>query len=146
MARKTKWETHVLPHLDDITKWIPDYTEGQIAKKLGITQATFDTYKRKYPELKEAIIKGEQSLVEELHETMKRKAKGYKYIETKIIDDEKNGRRIETYEKYAQPDTGAIHLLLKNYDPKWHNDDMSTIKFKEKQQELDREKLEMQKW
>jgi hypothetical protein len=123
-----------------------EYTEAQIAKKLGVSHQSFITYKNKYPELMDAVVRGEQNLRDELYDTLKRKAKGYTYVETKIIESDKDGKRVETYEKYAQPDTGAIHLLLKNIDPDWHNDDKPTLDLKRKAQELEEKKLEMREW
>ena len=52
---------------------------------------------------------------------------------------------IEKYKKYAHPDTGAIHLLLKNLDDTWRNDDKATMDIKRGQLELAREKEE-NKW
>ena len=54
--------------------------------------------------------------------------------------------KVETYKKYAQPDTGAAHLLLKNLDPNWHNDDAETLDIKKKQVELQKQKLEQDNW
>ena len=141
-----KYETNVKPNLDKIVKWMGTLSERQIASKLGVSHQSFINYKKQYPELAEAVVKGQQDLRDELYDTLKLKAKGYSYIETKIIEDDKNGKRIETYEKYAQPDTGAIHLLLKNIDPDWHNDDKPTLDLKRKAQELEEKKLEMREW
>lgn len=141
-----KYETNVKPNLDKIVKWMGTLSERQIASKLGVSHQSFINYKKQYSELAEAVVKGQQDLRDELYDTLKRKAKGYSYIETKIIEDDKNGKRIETYEKYAQPDTGAIHLLLKNIDPDWHNDDKPTLDLKRKAQELEEKKLEMREW
>ena len=149
MGRKSKYETHVRPFIDDIKKWIIDLNEGQIAEKLGITQASFDKYKKEHEELREALIKGKQDLVFELKDTLKKKAHGFYYTETKTYIRHENGtdvKTIEKHEKYAQPDTGAIHLLLKNLDKDWHNDDSITLEMKRLQAEIDKEKLEMQKW
>ena len=54
--------------------------------------------------------------------------------------------KIEIYKKYAQPDTGAAHLLLKNLDPNWRNDDAETMKIKKKTVELQQQKLEQDNW
>ena len=149
MPRASKYETYVKPHLEDIRKWVLDLNEKQIAEKLGITQASLENYKKKFPELAEALIKGRQDLVLDLKDSLRKKARGFYYTETKTTIKDENGKKtkyIEKHEKYAQPDTGAIHLLLKNLDEEWHNDDAVTIEFKKMQQELDRERLEMQKW
>lgn len=149
-GRKSKYETNVLPHLDKIKNWYRDLTEGQIAKKLGVSQATFETYRKKYPELEKAMQDGCDALVDDLKATLKKKAKGFYYEETKVVTkvSDKNGAETttETNRKYAQPDTGAIHLLLKNYDDAWRNDDRETMDLKKKKLELDKEKAEQAGW
>lgn len=148
MAQKGKYETHVKPRLKEIAEWYEFYTEGQIAKKLGITQRTFTSYKKDHPELQEALISGRDALITDLKKTMKQKAKGFTYKETKRTIREIDGKRtvlIEEYERYAQPDTGAIHLLLKNLDETWRNDDKATMDIKRGQLDLAREKEE-NKW
>ena len=149
MPRASKYETYVKPHLEDIQKWVLDLNEKQIAEKLGITQASLENYKKKYPELAEALIKGRQDLVLDLKDSLRKKARGFYYTETKTTIKDENGKKtkyIEKHEKYAQPDTGAIHLLLKNLDEEWHNDDAFQMEMKRLQAELDRDRLEAQKW
>lgn len=149
MAQKGKYETHVKPRLREIAEWYEFYTEGQIAKKLGITQRTFTTYKKDHAELQEALISGRDALITDLKKTMKQKAKGFTYTETKRTIREIDGKRtvlIEEYERYAQPDTGAIHLLLKNLDETWRNDDAETMKIKKEQVKIAKEKAENGGW
>lgn len=148
-GRKNKYETHVEPYLKKIPKWYETMTEAQIAKKLGITQASWITYKNEHPELLECLQNSKENLIEELKATLKKKAKGYYYTEKKKIIREYKGEKekvIEEHEKYAQPDTGAAHLLLKNLDPDWHNDDKQTMELKRKQVELQERKLELDEW
>lgn len=152
MGRKNRYETHVKPFLQDIPKWYEIMTEAQIAKKLGIARSTFESYKIKYPELAKSLVNGKEILIDDLKNNLKMKAKGFKYTETKTIKalNENSGELevvqvIET-EKYAQPDTGAIHLLLKNLDENWHNDDQTTINMKRKQLELAEKKAEGDDW
>lgn len=150
MGRKSKYETHVKPYLSQIEEWYQDLDEQQIAvERLGIAVSTFENYKKKYPELREALKKGRQHLVGELKASLKKKAKGFYYEETKTSIREEGGKRItvvEKYKKYAQPDTGAIHLLLKNYDPTWTNDDQTTLDLKREQLELAKQKAENDSW
>ena len=149
MPRASKYETYVKPHLEDIRKWVLDLNEKQIAEKLGITQASLENYKKKFPELAEVLIKGRQDLVLDLKDSLRKKARGFYYTETKTTIKDENGKKtkyIEKHEKYAQPDTGAIHLLLKNLDEEWHNDDAFQMEMKRLQAELDRDRLEAQKW
>lgn len=149
MGRKDRYETYVAPKLKDISKWITTLTEGQIAKKLGIAPCTFQKYKNEHPELQQALIDGCETLKEELKDSLRKKAKGYYYTETKTTIRKEGGteiRTIEKYEKYAQPDTGAIHLLLKNIDPAWHNDDSATMDLKKQELELKKQKQEETNW
>ena len=44
------------------------------------------------------------------------------------------------------PDLGSIHLLLKNIDPEWHNDDKATLDLKKEQLELAKKKQEADEW
>ena len=149
MANKSKYETHVLPYLDKISEWYEFLSEGQIAKSLGVAARTFVGYKKDHPELVECLKKGREELVIELKETLKRKAKGYTYTETKRTIREIDGKRVtlvEEFERHAQPDVGAIHLLLKNLDDTWRNDDAETMKLKKEQVKIAKEKAENAAW
>jgi hypothetical protein len=154
MGNKSKYEELVKPQLKDITKWTEDLTDAEIAERLNISRRTFATYKKEHPELREAIEKGKKVLVQQLKDTLKKKAKGFYYEEVKTVKihnpdadaDQEWIERIEVNRKYAQPDTGAAHLLLKNLDPTWRNDDRETMDIKKKQVELQKQKLEQDNW
>lgn len=149
MGRKDRYETYVAPKLKDISKWITTLTEGQIAKKLGIAPCTFQKYKNEHPELQQALIDGCETLKEELKDSLRKKAKGFYYTETKTTirkEGKLEIRTVEKYEKYAAPDTGAIHLLLKNIDPTWKNDDERTYELKKRQIEAAEKKAEESGW
>lgn len=151
---KSKYDSHVKPHLDKITKWTEDLTDEQIAARLRISRKSFIEYKKQHPELVEALEKGKKRLVVELKDTLKKKAKGFYYEEVKTVkihnpDSDAEPEWIEKIEinrKYAQPDTGAAHLLLKNLDPTWRNDDAETMKLKKQQVEIQKQKLEQDNW
>ena len=149
MGRKNKYETHVQPFLNDIAEWYELLTEQQIAKKLGVSVASFENYKNQYPELRDCLKNGKEHLIEELKSSLKKKAKGYFYEETKTYVKEEKGQTvkiIEKYKRYAQPDTGAIHLLLKNLDETWRNDDQVTVDMKREKLDLDKQKAEAENW
>lgn len=149
MGRKNKYETHVKPYLNQIQEWYEDLDERQIADQLGIAVSTWEKYKTQYPELREVLKKGKQHLVRELKTSLKKKAKGFYYEETKTCIRETGGKQVkvvEKFKKYAQPDTGALHLLLKNLDENWHNDDQVTIDIKKKQLELTERKVDQNDW
>ncbi len=150
MGRKSRYETHVKPYLNQIQEWYEELDERQIAvDKLGIAVSTWEKYKKENPELRDVLKRGKQHLVGELKTSLKKKAKGFYYEETKTCIRELDGKQVKTiekYKKYAQPDTGALHLLLKNLDDSWHNDDKVTLDLKKKQVELSERKLEQDEW
>lgn len=149
MGRRNKYETNVKPRLEDIKKWLATQTEAQIAKRLGVAQSSFEKYKTEYPELVEALKQGHEELCAELKGTLKKKALGFFYTETKTTQKKEGGKTVvvvEKFEKYAQPDTGAIHLLLKNHDDNWRNDDKPTMELKKEQLEMAKKKAENEMW
>ena len=149
MARAPKYETNVKPYLEKIKIWIQLQNEVDIAKRLGVSRPTFEKYKKEHEELREALKEGRAELVEDLKLTLKRKAKGYRYKEVRTIIRDDGGKKvkvIEEVEKEAHPDVGAIHLLLKNLDDTWRNDDAETMKIKKDQVEIAKEKAENSGW
>lgn len=149
MGRKNKYEANVKPRLSEVPKWYETLTEAQIAKKLGVSVASFENYKLQYPELREALKSGKEVLIDELKDTLKMKAKGFHYKETKKTIRNDNGKKVqvvEEYERYSPPDTGAIHLLLKNIDDSWRNDDKATLDLKREKMELEKQKAEDESW
>lgn len=148
-GRKNKYETHVKPYFEKIKKWYLTKTETQIAQKLGITVQSWIKYKNQYPELRELLQDSKEDLVDELKGILKKKAQGFYYTETTktiIKEDGKEIKKIEERQRYAQPDTGAIHLLLKNLDDDWHNDDRQTYELKKKQIDIMQQKADQTEW
>lgn len=149
MGRKNRYNSHVEPNLENIKEWVQLMDEKQIAKRLGIATSTFEKYKNEHSELREALKEGKEELKVKLKATLKQKALGFKYKERKTTLREVDGKKIkviEEFERYAVPDLGSIHLLLKNIDESWHNDDVETIKQKRKSLEQADEKIENSKW
>lgn len=145
MGRNGRYETHVKPFLEDIKKWYEFETEKQISSQLGITQTSFERFKKQHPELREALAAGRQSLITDLKESLKKKAHGFHYTETKKTIRNVDGVKttlIEEFDRYSPPDTGAIHILLKNLDDDWRNDDKQTMALK--REELDMKKQQQQ--
>ena len=135
MGRKGKYDSCIKPYLDMIPKWYEFCTEAQIAGRLGVSESAFAKYKRQHPELRDSLQEGKEKLVIDLKDSLKKKAKGYFYTETKTYIrkiGEQEVKMIEKFERYAQPDTGAIHLLLKNLDDTWRNDDKTTVDMRKK--------------
>lgn len=146
MAKKSKYDDYVKPFLNDIADWTTVLNEKEIAQKLGITPQSFVKYKREHKELKDALVDGKKRLVMEIKKKMKQSALGYYYTETKTIVKKEHGEIVsettETYNRYAKPELGAAHLLLKNNDDTWRNDDADTMEMKRRQIEIQQQKAD----
>lgn len=148
-GRLSRYETYVLPHIDEIREWVTMMNEAEIAGKLGICVSSLEKYKREHDELREALRGGRSKLVEELKSSLRQKAKGFEYTEIKETIRMEAGKQIKTverYTRYSPPDTAAIHLLLKNLCDDWRNDDAETMKMKREKLALDRQKAEAETW
>lgn len=145
-----KYTTQVQPYLDEIPEWYKTMTVRQIAQKLGVGKTTFYKYIEDHQELSEALEKGKGILVDDLKSALKRRALGYDYEETttKNTWSEKDGEKTETItvKKHMAPDLGSIHLLLKNLDPDWHNDDAKTLELRERELKIKEQRAEAEAW
>lgn len=124
--RQSKYETHVLPYIDRIPSWRKQgLTEEQVAQKLGIAYSTLNVYKDNHSALSEALKKGKEELIEELENSLYKKAMGYEYEEVETWIEEVDGvqkKRVKRVKKIAPPDTGALCFALKNLAPdKWRD-------------------------
>lgn len=124
----------------NIREWVRTMTEEQIALSCGISYSSFQKFKKQYKELEKELIEGKKLLCSDLKSSLIKKALGYDIEETTtLIKEDGNGKKtkeIKKVVKHYPPDTGAIHLLLKNNDDDWHNDDVTTIKLKQKELEI----------
>lgn len=149
MGRKNRYEEAVQPHLTEIEDWIRTMTEDQVAKRLGVSVSAFERYKKAQPELRKALQNGREWLRVDCMSALIKKALGHKETTTKKTVRKVDGVKttyVEETESYYPPDTGALHLLLKNIDPEWHNDDQTTINIKREQLELEKEKAAANNW
>lgn len=127
-GRKTIYETHIAPRLDDIRKWRKvGATVENMCDALDVAKTTFHKYLKEKPEFADAYKKGTVDLVMDLRGELARIAFKHK-LETKkqyIKEDEETGRQTKYTEittKEVDGDIAAINLLLKNLDENWSND------------------------
>lgn len=149
-GRKGKYETYVKPRLDQIEKWLNGgAAEHQVADALGISYASFNNYKRDYPELKEICEKPRVGVVLDLRSALVQRALGFSYEEKKqyITKDEEGNQKIHTEitTKQALPDTTAIFGALNLYDPEYVKD-KKAHELKEQELELRRQMAEAKDW
>ena len=153
MGRKGKYSTHVEPYLDRVKELAATESEEYIANELGVSPSSFENYKSSHAELREVLkqgkLEGREAKVKKYKSLLERRAEGFHYTETKRIVRNVDGvetQIIEKYERYSPPDVGALHLLLKNMDENWTNDDKQTMDIKREKIELERLKMEMNNW
>lgn len=128
---ETKWP-QVKERLDTVVRWCQEgLTEKQIHTNLRVGKTAWESYKKKYPELSEALKKGKEPLITELFNALVKRAKGFEYDETKTYIKVEEGKEVKYQEKtrkYYPPDVAACFILLKNKDKdengrsKWSND------------------------
>ena len=146
-GRKNKYQSYVKPHFKDIEKWLNNgASERQVAQALGISYASFNNYKRDYPELRELCEKPRVGVILELRSALVKRALGFSYEEKKqyITKDEEGGQKVHTEItiKQALPDTTAIFGALNLYDPEYVKD-KKAHELKEQELELRRQMAEM---
>lgn len=151
-GRKDAYETKIKPRFDEIREWlINGANNDNIAHNLGVSKVTFYKYVKDKNELSELLKSGRVAIVAQLRSALIKKALGFEYSETKIIEreDPETGEKVktvETYNKKSLPDVGAINLALKNYDlENWSNDPQGDA-IKREELELKKQKLEKEDW
>lgn len=151
-GRKDAYETKIKPRFDEIREWlINGANNDNIIHNLGISKKTFYKYLSEKSEFLHLIKNGRITIVAELRSALIKKAKGFDYTETKIIEREDLDtgdkiKTIETYNKKSLPDVAALNLALKNYDPEnWSNDPQGDA-IKREELEMKKQKLEKEDW
>lgn len=143
MARPTKYDREIKPHIDDIRKAVESgATDQEIATAFGIAQSTLYKYKKEKPEFSAAFARGREKVVIDIKAALLKKALGYEYTEEKAVaKKDKDGETVvlvETYKKHQPPSETAAAMLLRNYDQDWRDNDSAAARLKE--QELDLKK------
>jgi F-type H+-transporting ATPase subunit gamma len=105
----------VKPRLAEIERWTDTMTEEQIARCCGVAPCSFIEYKKKYPELVEALKSGIEKLVKELRSTLLKRARGFSYTEEKEIIFEPDGKSLidNLVELYLDNTVRAVVLEAK---------------------------------
>lgn len=149
-GRKSVYDTVIVPNINKIEEWVKSgATEKQICEALGISVSAFNVHKEKM-ELKEALKKGRSSLVLDLRSEMIKKA--FKHtLETKktYVTQDENGstrKHTEITTKEVDGDTGALHLLLKNYDKDNWKNDWDSYELKQAELELKKKLADDKDW
>lgn len=120
VAKFQKWiEAQGLTLLEG---WSRDgLTDEQIARNMGIGLSTLYEWKKKFPELSEALKKGKEVVDYEVENALYKRALGYEYTEIMTEEGADGTKRRETIKQVA-PDVTAQIFWLKNRRPdRWRN-------------------------
>ena len=147
-GRPNKYLTNVKPRFSEITEWLQlGATEKEIAENLGVNCRVFCKYKTQYKELNELIKKGRKAPVQAIKAALYKRAIGFQFTESKLIEDSDGGWKKETVTKAALPDPTAAMMLLKHWDKEteWTSDPAS-LKLRKKELELKEKQVESEDW
>jgi hypothetical protein len=119
----SKWP-EVKEKLIQVEAWCRDgLIEADIAKKLGISVATLENYKRDHLEFLEALKRGKEVIDIQVENSLLKRAMGYTYEEVtrENVMDGETGKYVlkvtKVVKKEVQPDTTAQIFWLKNRKP-----------------------------
>lgn len=117
-GRPSKYDTHVQPKLLLVEAWARDgLTEADICKNLDVGKDAFIEYKKRYPELTDALKNGKQVIDTMVENALLKAALGYDYEE-----DQATAQGVYSVKKVAHPNTTALIFWLKNRKPKQWRD------------------------
>lgn len=119
MARKSKYDTHVKPYLDEIQGWaMSGLTDEQIAINLDISHDSFYRYKKQFSEFSEALKKGKDIADAQVVNALFKTATGFTYYE----DIATATGEVVQAQRYAKPNTTAQIFWVKNRQPdRWRD-------------------------
>lgn len=105
--------------------WSRDgYTFQDIANRIGISSSTLTSWRRKYPEISNALKRGREIIDYKVENALLKSALGYQTREVKVITTVRHGKLVETIkevtDKEQAPNVYAIQCWLYNRLPdKW---------------------------
>ncbi len=147
-GRKSKYETSVKPYLDEINKKVREgVIEEEIAKALGISVASLNNYKNKYPELKEALSKNKgKDVLQALINAGVQSAIGY--YKDEITITEKDGVKTKTTTRKWVPANGSLNIFYVQNFGKEEGlvKDPLDYELKKAKAEFDREQAKKDDW
>lgn len=131
MAKKGRPTKFSKKEIKKIEEWAKNkYSDKEIAERLGVSSRTFSDYKQRYPELKRIIDEARRPLITEAEGSLLKLVQGFSSEdEIKVFD--KNGILVSTtiIKKKHPPQSRAIEMFLKRYDPSFHEAILEKTKF-----------------
>lgn len=147
-GRPTLYDERVKSRLSDIEVYAKSRASNkEIAEMCGVGYSTFTKYVNENEELRATLENARMRGVCEVKKALYERAVGGYVENTKTgFRRDENGDQKEFIEKtrvYVAPDTNAIGMYLRNYDPEWRDKDHISNEFKRLELELKEKAMEM---
>jgi len=130
MAKGKYQEWLTQENLTLLEGWARDgLTDEQIAHNMGIKRQTLYDWKKKYPDISDALKRGKEVVDREVENALLKRALGYEYEEVKTYIEESDGKkkkRVEKTVKHVPGDVTAQIFWLKNRKPEVWRDKKET--------------------
>lgn len=134
---KNKYFKFIKPHLKEIEELVrAGYTEKSIGLRFGVTEPTFTKYKKRYPELQNAIDNGRAKIVDLAMNSLLKLALGFEEVETKEVNGE-----IVTITRQVRPNLKAIQMIMRNFKIDWMDISKLELDLKKREVELKEEAM-----
>lgn len=102
-----------------IEGWARDgLTDEQIAENIGIKRQTIYDWKKRFPDISDALKKGKEVIDRQVENALLKAALGYEYEEDGMTKD----GHVRSLKRIAHPNTTALIFWLKNRKPKQWRD------------------------
>lgn len=124
MGRRGKYHEWITEEgLLQLEGWARDgLTDEQIANNMGISPSTLYEWKKRYPEISEALKKGKEIVDRQVENALLKSALGFEYEEETVTQR----GEVVTIRKYEKPNTTAQIFWLKNRKPEAWRDKVVT--------------------
>lgn len=97
--------------------WARDgLTDEEIAAKCGCSRSTISEWKKRFPDIADALKKGKEVVDIQVENALLRRALGYSYEET-MTEQSEDGVKKRVTKKFIPPDVTAQIYWLKNRRP-----------------------------
>lgn len=108
--------------------WARDgWIDTQIAAQIGISPSTLYDWKRKYPEIADALAEGKEVIDAKVENALLKRALGYSYEETRREGQSGGTAKITVTTRHVPPDVAAGIFWLKNRKPDVWREKVETV-------------------
>lgn len=108
--------------------WARDgWIDTRIAAQIGISPSTLYDWKRKYPEIADALAEGKEVVDAKVENALLKRALGYEYKETRREGQLGGATKIIETTRHVPPDVAAGIFWLKNRKPDVWREKVETV-------------------